>query len=153
MDLQEQAGIATSPEVEIIDKIPSRKTPKKRRARRPRGPLDVSFLCRSKRLNTGLEGFHDAASAGCAQNVATDQDVAVDQAVHDVVAEVEPIVVLTPEPAPSSLVVYFAIAAQDNLVAPHLPLETVQAMGTGFLKMQPEDVSDVALLASDDIDE
>jgi hypothetical protein len=32
-------------------------------------------------------------------------------------------------------------------------MEIVQAMGTGFLKMQPADVSDAALVASDDIDE
>lgn len=34
--------------------------------------------------------------------------------------------------------------------APHLPLETVQALGTGLLQMQPEVVFAAALLASDD---
>lgn len=62
LDPQEQAGSTTGPKVEIIDKLPPLKSPKKRRARRPHGPLDVSFLRRSKRLNVGLEGFRDANS-------------------------------------------------------------------------------------------
>jgi hypothetical protein len=43
MDPQEQAINVVDVEVEILEKLPPRKTPKKRRAKKPRGPLDVSF--------------------------------------------------------------------------------------------------------------
>lgn len=41
-------------------------------------------------------------------------------------------------------------ASPSTPAAPHLPMSTVQALGTGFLKMQLSAVSDAALLASDD---
>jgi hypothetical protein len=43
MDPQEQAVNVVDVEVEILEKLPPCKTPKKRRAKKPRGPLDVSF--------------------------------------------------------------------------------------------------------------
>ncbi|RCV38079.1 hypothetical protein SETIT_8G113100v2 [Setaria italica] len=117
-------------DVVILDKMPPtktpRKTPRKPRARKPKGPLESKFLRRSSRLNKDLNGFKDQAS------VQTD---GAQEAVG------EPLAIMS---------LYQGVSEEASTTAPHLPVEVVQAIGTGFLKMQSQTVSAEALLASDD---
>jgi hypothetical protein len=130
--------------------------------RRREGPKNLEDLLmslslrHSKCLNDGLAGYRNVVVV--AQEVedgtatAQVEEEAVEVKVSDLVEDPAPIEVL-PHDVVSSMVVYSGAAAEATYPAPHLPLETVQAMGTEFLKMHPEAVSDAALLASDDVDE
>ncbi|RCV33250.1 hypothetical protein SETIT_7G068400v2 [Setaria italica] len=92
-------------ELSIIEKTPS-STPRKRRDKKMKEPLDVRFVRRSRRLKKDLQGFRDEASAAA--------------------------------PAPTPLE---AVPSP----APHLSVENVQGIATGFLQIQPMVVSAEAL--------
>lgn len=63
VDDAEPVSMNQDQEVVILDKMPPVNSPMKRRARKPRGPVDVKFLRRSSRLNKETQGFKDLASA------------------------------------------------------------------------------------------
>jgi hypothetical protein len=96
---------------------------KKRRGKKLKEPLDVSFLRCSKRLNQDLGGYCDHASASAAA----------------LVHQVQP--------------TYEAVAVEDADVPLHLSLATIQGMATGFLQLQPEAVAAAALLELDEDDD
>lgn len=125
------------PEVQVLDKMQPVKTPRKRQARKPRGPVDVKFLRRRTRLSSDLHGFKDQASASAALMRQAPSPVDVPR---DAPPVTEDVFIPNYEAVPSSAIV----------PTPHLPVATLQAMGTGFLKMPSEMVSAEALLESDD---
>ncbi|KAK3128942.1 hypothetical protein QOZ80_6BG0468560 [Eleusine coracana subsp. coracana] len=97
-------------------------TPRKRHVRKPKAPIDVSQLRRSKSPDLG--GFKDRASAEAA-------GVDVD-AVANANAEVT---------------AWEMAVASGSEPPPYMLAKTAQANGTGFLKMHPADVSIEALEA------
>ncbi|CAO2206063.1 unnamed protein product [Urochloa humidicola] len=156
----ERVEVGENDEVSIISKeeaTSSTKKPKKRRARKPRAPLSQVFVRRSKRLNADLEGFRTKASkeahvsgqelvvAGKAQSVEMEEE-------HGTVAEV----LLKPRalamvPATGEAPVFYVGSSKAQVApAPYLSMENVQAMASGFLKMQPSAVSTADLLDSSD---
>ncbi|CAO2142164.1 unnamed protein product [Urochloa humidicola] len=99
--------------------------PKKRRAKKLKEPLEKEFVRHSKRKNPDVGGFRDAASAQAAQDYP--------------IIYARPLAVVPPDqedPYPAA--------------SPHLPLDSIQSIGVGFLKMQPSAVSAAALLDLDD---
>ncbi|CAN6221448.1 unnamed protein product [Urochloa humidicola] len=108
-------------ELKEIEGPTSSATPKKRRARKMKEPLEEGFVRRSRRLNPEIGGFRDAASAQAAQDYP--------------VIYAKPLVVVPPEQAS---------------VAPYLPVDCIQNIGVGFLQMQPSVVSAAALFDLDD---
>lgn len=117
----------------ILEEMPPIKTPRKRRARKPKGPVGVKFLRSSTRLNKELQGYKSKGN-----DEGSSKDVEEDAA------------------APAhglqlALVPVYQGSSMDNVdPAPHLPLETVQALGTEYPKMQPMAGSAEVLLACDD---
>lgn len=90
----------------IIDELELRTTPCKRHAEKMKEPLDVKFVCRSKRLNKDLGGYKDESSAAVA--------VELQEAVQ-------------------AIVPYEGNASSSGMPTPHLFLENVQGIATGFL--------------------
>ncbi|KAF8730442.1 hypothetical protein HU200_017020 [Digitaria exilis] len=56
-------------EVVILEEMPPSRSPRKRRARKPRGPVDLKFLRRSTRLSKDLQGFKGKSSGEVSSNV------------------------------------------------------------------------------------
>jgi hypothetical protein len=117
--------LETMDEVEALPPHPpsaptAKELARKRKGKRPAGPLDVKTLRRSTRLNKNREGYKPIGSA-------SDADVKFYEGHFDVVEAKE--------------------------IPPHLSKENLNAIGTGFLKLQPMAVTDTALLASDDDNE
>jgi hypothetical protein len=126
------AEILEDDSVKILDSFPPETPSRKRRARKLKGPLDSRYH-RSDRLKKSCLGFKDATST--------------------VVAETEGVLLAgttAPEAALAIVPIFEGSAADASTSAPHLPTAVVKAIGTEFLKMQPQDVSDAAMLASDD---
>lgn len=122
-------------DVVILEKMPPSSS-RKRRARKPRGPVDAKFQRRISRLGKKMQGYKDRA--GSLDDEGGSSPVAVEEtnpANDDVDQALMPIVPVHDGP---------------SVPAPHLPLDTVQAIGTDFLEMQPQAVSAEAPLASDD---
>lgn len=97
--------------------------------------MEASFLRQSRRLNPDLGGFRDSSSRA--------------------------VVVLpdAPAPVPTSLGLNPSVytiqptGEASSGAAPHLSLDNIQGIATGFLQMQPEAVSTSALLDLDlDVD-
>ncbi|CAL5089301.1 unnamed protein product [Urochloa decumbens] len=120
------------------------KTPRKRRAKKLCTPLSKEFVRCSIRLNKDLQGFKDQESR---------DDFSSSKAGEDL-PEQEPVLQMTMEPVPLAIVppqTYVGQAAEhDSTPAPFLSVENVQAMATGYLKMQAGSVSATALLESSD---
>lgn len=137
-------------EVQIIEEMPPRQTPKKRRTRKTKGPVDVAFLRRSKRQNDGLQGFWHQGQGLPAEAEMTEpeDDLAADELPNPLPLAMIPL-------GGDGVVTMYAGSSSNPALdpAPHIPLDTVRAIGTDFLKMLPEEVSDARLLASDDNDE
>ncbi|CAN6347720.1 unnamed protein product [Urochloa humidicola] len=162
--------IETLSEVEVLDKMPARKAPKKRRARKPRGLLEVGALRRSNRLKK-VYGFKDDASAsaaaakGDAGIIASEPETepAVAASVLDGEASLDPELAV---PVPLEVVPVVEAAADDHAaivpyqarsdpsapVAPYLPSSLLKAIGTEFLKMPPGGASDVQMASSSDVE-
>lgn len=123
--------------VKIISDMPLVSSSKKRRAKKLKGLIDSKFLRRSGRLKLANQGFKDASSAAAAE--------------VEVPAPSSRVLPADPSfEAPLHVSVYQGAAADGSAAAPLLPTPVVQAIDTEFLKMQPQDVSDALLLASDD---
>jgi hypothetical protein len=127
------AEIPEDDSVKVLDNFPPETPSRKRRARKLKGPLDFRFLCKSERLKKSCRGFKDAASTVAAETEG-----------------VLPTDTTTPEVALAIVPILEGSAANASTSAPHLPTAVVKAIGIEFLKMQPQHVSDAALLASDD---
>ncbi|KAF8724294.1 hypothetical protein HU200_021323 [Digitaria exilis] len=84
-------------------------------------PLEAKFVPRSVRLNKEVDGFKDEASAAAAASV----DM-------------------------QAIMPYAAKASSYGKPAPHLSVENVQGIATGFLQIQPVAVSAAILDVSDD---
>lgn len=87
--------------VVIIPSLPSSSTPRKRRHRKLKVPLDDAFLRRSKRLSRD----HGFRSVGLALEASNNPSM------------------------------YAASTMDANVVAPHLPIDTIQAIAIGYLKI------------------
>ncbi|CAN6235502.1 unnamed protein product [Urochloa humidicola] len=146
-------------DVEILDNISARKTPKKRRARKLKGPLDDVMLHRSTRLKK-THGFKDNASVVAGASVDDDDhiDVVVTASMLEVVVSlapnepitIAPLEIVSPDDHVEATYVGSAAASRIALV-PHITLSVVSVIGTDFLKMQPSGVSkDVMMASSDD---
>lgn len=125
----------SSDEVQILDEMPPRKTPKKRRSRKMKGPLDVSLLHRSKRLNAGMQGYMRKEDAAQVEEAPVGDQM-------EEISDIAPLTSIPPKPVEqeSALVVYTGSAANvAHLPAPTLPACMVRAIGTDFLKMPPEE--------------
>jgi hypothetical protein len=121
--------------VKIISDMPQVSSSKKHLGRKPKGPIDSKFLRRSGRLKLAIQGFKNASSATAAE---------VDVPIPTSIA-------LPADPsfeAPLHVSAYQGAAADGSAAAPLLPTPVVQGIGTEFLKMHPQDVSDALLLAS-----
>nr|XP_034583626.1 uncharacterized protein LOC117846530 [Setaria viridis] len=115
-------------EVREIDG-PKSGTPSKRRARKLKEPMEDVVLRRIKRLNADVGGFRNEKSALEATDYPT------------------PIEVVPPMYSGTA-----DIGASPSPV-PHLPIDTIQSMATGFLQMQPNAIGVVALLELDNDDD
>ncbi|CAN6171601.1 unnamed protein product [Urochloa humidicola] len=136
--------------VEVLNKMPARKTPKKRRARKVKGPLDAGLLRRSLRLKK-VHGYKDDASAAAAgisaKPVEQPAAAAVTEAVDDHAADPEPLEVVDA----GALVPYGgSVVDPTAAAAPHLTSSLAGAIGVQFLKMPPGAVSDDVLMAASD---
>jgi hypothetical protein len=129
--------------IKILDSLPLEMSSRKRQVRKLKGPLDSRFLCRNDRLKKTCRGFKDATNAVAAE---TEGVLLADQAEP----VVDPISTTTPEVALAIVPVFEGSAMDASTSAPHLPTAVVHTIGTEFLKMHPQNVSDVALLASND---
>lgn len=118
--------------------------PRKRRAIRPRSLLDVKFLRRSGQISKYLKGFRTQKDADEAEHVLVEHVAASDAAPIEPV----PLAIISAFATPSMHI--YQGAGGSGSITPHLPHDVLGAIGTGFLKMQPEVVSPAALLASDD---
>ncbi|CAO2149654.1 unnamed protein product [Urochloa humidicola] len=146
--------IETFPEVEVLDRMPARKMPKKRRARKARGPLEVGALRRSTRLKK-VHGFKDDESASAAAGNAGAREHVPDEAlpaVDENMSEADPVpleaVPLQAMPATSpgdgsvqssgALIPYQPVPVDPAApAAPYLSPELMKAIGTEYLKMPP----------------
>lgn len=119
-----------SSDVEILGEAPVLKSSRKRRARKPKNPLDVKFLRRSQRTNKGHDFKNDASAEAVAVPSVPD----------------EPIPLQVCPPAGSSLVTHRASASSSSIFQghpaslaapppPHLPASILQSLGTQFVKM------------------
>ncbi|CAO2148629.1 unnamed protein product [Urochloa humidicola] len=132
-------------DVEILDSMPASVKPKKRRARKMRGPLDIKLVRRSTRLKK-THGFRDDASAAAAGAEAEPVDepapVVEPEAAVDAVMEPAPLEVLPAQ----ELITYKPIPVDPPApIAPHLSVSMMQAIGSGYLKMPPGALSDEML--------
>lgn len=101
-------------DVEILEEMPPSKTPKRRRARRAKAPLDVAFLCRCKRLHRP-DGFKAGSTP-----------------TPSLAPKPEPMEMLHPEAEPAELALspYLGVPASSSAApAPHLPTSLVMAIG------------------------
>lgn len=113
-------------DIEVLNTPPAVfQTPRKKRVVKVREQLDDSFLTRSKRISSKLDGFKNAESAKMAKQ-ATETQV---------------------EEEPMPLAVTLGPAA-----APHLSKEILEGIATSFLQIQPKAAS-AALLNCDTLDE
>lgn len=108
---------------------PLKETPRKRRSRKIKEPLDAKFLRCSQRNNVDLGGFRNAESTQAAAN---------NPSIY-----ATPLAVLPP--------VYHG-SADGGSQAPHLPLEIIQGIATEYLQMQPSAVSAASIFELDDDD-
>ncbi|CAO2200609.1 unnamed protein product [Urochloa humidicola] len=89
---REAADQGTEDDVEcrIVSKeeaTPKHKTPRKRRARKPREPLGTDFVRRSTRTNKALAGFRNKSSVPAEKDVATPVDDKEQEATAEIVLE------------------------------------------------------------------
>jgi hypothetical protein len=125
VDLGETAVI---PVVDAIENPPKNK-------RKNKEPMDIGPVRRSVRIAKKLGGYKDVASATAAGYIPLpdDEDFEAEFAVEVLAKD------LTPR--------FDAVAHDvDAPPPPHLPLETVQAIGTGMCQMPREAVSEAVLL-------
>ncbi|CAN6305432.1 unnamed protein product [Urochloa humidicola] len=132
-------------DVEILDSMPASVKPKKRWARKMRGPLDIKHVRRSTRLKK-THGFRDDASAAAAgaeaEPVEEPAPVVEPEAAVDAVMEPAPLKVLPAQ----ELITYKPIPVDPPApIAPHLSVSMMQAIGSGYLKMPPGALSDEML--------
>ncbi|CAO2163968.1 unnamed protein product [Urochloa humidicola] len=159
--------IETFPEVEVLDRMPTRKTPMKRRARKARGPLEVGVLRRTTRLKK-THGFKDdasataaAANAGAPEHVPDKVLPVVDEAMSE--ADGEPIDAVPIQAVPatptiddpmqnSGALIPYKLALSDPAApaAPYLSPELMKAIGTEFLKMPSGGASDERIVEPSD---
>ncbi|CAN6328612.1 unnamed protein product [Urochloa humidicola] len=144
-------------DVEVLDKMPARRTPKKRRAKRARGPLGVGLLRMSLRLKKA-HGFKDDASASATAAASAEDRTApgeqefVDDHTPLEVVPANPVVGSEEEP-PAAVVPYKpALVDPDAPMAPHLSPVLMQAIGSEFLKMPPGGASVEMLRNLPDVD-
>ncbi|TVU49372.1 hypothetical protein EJB05_00680, partial [Eragrostis curvula] len=115
-----------------------KKTPnKKRRAKKLRAPISTFYLRRSNRLRQAEGYHHNAAPEGMVDDAAL-VEVPVGEA---------PVAM---EHAPMEMQLYVPAPADQNIEAPapHLSIENIQAIGTGFVQLQPSAVTAAALNAA-----
>ncbi|CAO2188695.1 unnamed protein product [Urochloa humidicola] len=142
-------------DVEILDKMPARKGPKKRRARKARGPLDFGGLRRSTRLKKPHGFKTDAAACSASPSAAAPVvEPAMEKEPAEMLPEPRPLEMVLPGGAGAPLVPYVRVAADpDAPPAPHLSAALASGIGTQFLKMQPGAVSEDVLMADSSDDE
>lgn len=116
-------------------------------------PLISEFVRRSKRLNKDLDGFHykelmlALAEESRKENATEDDDTEEDLDDGQTLMP-KPLATV---PATDEASVFFVPTAPEQVKpAPFLDVDNVQAMATGFLKMQPGAVSSAALFESSD---
>uniref|UniRef100_K3ZE06 DUF7597 domain-containing protein n=1 Tax=Setaria italica TaxID=4555 RepID=K3ZE06_SETIT len=105
------------------------KNPRNHRAKKMKALLDEKFLRRSKHLNQDLDGYRAQAAN---------------------VEEPSPLAIVPIEETIEEHAMYDGGATSHVASAPFLSVENVQAMATGFLKMQAGSMFAAALLDSSD---
>ncbi|CAN6342785.1 unnamed protein product [Urochloa humidicola] len=142
----ETGVIDQNSDVEILDSMPASVKPKKRRARKMRGPLDIKLVRRSTRRKK-THGFRDDASATAAgaeaEPVEEPAPVVEPEAAVNAVMEPAPLEVLFPA---QELIPYKPIPDDPSApIAPQLSVSMMQAIGSGYLKLPPGALSDEML--------
>jgi hypothetical protein len=138
---------ASDDDLILLVKMPSPKAPRKHRAKRCRSPLDSMFLRCSVRIGKYMKVYKNKEDVD-----ATTEGGAADLLAIDAPVAQEKMQGAVDEPVPLAVIpAYEGVGAVNAPSAtPPLPPVTLQAIRTGFLGMQPEDVSVAALPASDD---
>ncbi|CAL5028714.1 unnamed protein product [Urochloa decumbens] len=112
---------AADVDLEILDAPLPRSTPRKRRRKMLREPLEVEFVRRSERLSKEVRGYKDGAAA---------------EAAADATSE--------------AIVPYEGIAMSPDHTAPHLSVANIQGIAVNFLQIQQGAVDASILEVSDD---
>lgn len=139
--------------IPIEEFTPKSKNPRKRRAKKLRAPLSSEFVRCSKRLNKDLDCFRNKESMLADAEGSMMEDIseggAYEEEAHEGKVLMPRALAMVPE-TDEAPVFYAPPSAEQVEPAPFLGVDNVQALATGFLKMQPGAVSSAALLESSD---